>query len=158
MGYTRKKVKICLASSSGGHFEQLMMLRPLIEKYDGYVVTEKSGYDVNVGNIPVKYVLSINRTDKTFFFKFLFNILKSFFIIVTDKPDYIISTGALAAVPLMVWTKLFGGKVIYIESFAKINSPNISGKIVYKFADQFYVQWENMKQFYPNAIYKGGIY
>lgn len=154
----KKKVKICLASSSGGHFEQLMMLKPLIEKYDGYVVTEKIGYDIKVSEIPVKYVTPINRTDKTFFFKLLYNVLKSFIIVVTDRPDYIISTGALAAVPLMIWTKLFGGKVIYIESFAKINSPNISGKIVYKFANQFYVQWESMKKFYPNAIYKGGIY
>lgn len=153
-----KNIRVCLASSSGGHFEQLMMLKPLIEKYNGYIVTEKSGYDVEVGNIQVKYVLPINRTDKTFILKFLVNIVKSFFIVMTDKPDYIISTGALAAVPLMIWTKCFGGKVIYIESFAKIDSPNISGKIAYKFADQFYVQWESMKKFYPKAICKGGIY
>ena len=68
---SEKKVKICLASSSGGHFEQLMMLAPLIEKYSGYIVTEKSGYDVKAGNIPVRYVLAINRTDKAFFLKFL---------------------------------------------------------------------------------------
>ncbi len=153
-----KKIKICLASSSGGHFEQLMMLKSLVNKYNGYIVTEKIGYDVKAGNIPVKYVLAINRTDKLFALKFLLNIIKSFFIIVCNRPDYIISTGALAAVPLMVWTKIFGGKVIYIESFAKISSPNISGKIAYKFADQFYVQWESMKKFYPNAICKGGIY
>ena len=154
----RKRTKICLASSSGGHFEQLMLLKPLIDKYDGFVVTEKIEYDVKIGDIPVKYVIPINRTDKIFFFKFLFNVIKSFFIILVEKPDFIISTGALAAVPLMIWTKVFGGKVIYIESFAKINSPNMSGKIAYKFADQFYVQWESMKRFYPNAIYKGGIY
>lgn len=136
----------------------MMMLKPLIEKYNGYIVTEKIGYDVKVGDIPVKYVFPINRTDKTFILKFLTNILKSFFIVLTDRPDLTISTGALAAVPLMVWTKFFGGKVVYIESFAKINSPNLSGKITYKFADQFYVQWESMKKFYPNAIYKGGIY
>lgn len=39
----KKEITICLASSSGGHFEQLMMLKPLIEKYSGYVVTEKIG-------------------------------------------------------------------------------------------------------------------
>jgi len=155
---SKKEITVCLASSSGGHFEQLMMLKPLLEKYGGYVVTEKSGYEVKVGDFPIKYVLPINRTDKTFFLKFLANIVKSLCIIVSNKPDYIISTGALAAVPLMMWTKIFGGKVIYIESFAKINSPNISGKIAYKFADQFYVQWESMKKFYPNAICKGGIY
>lgn len=152
------KIRICLASSSGGHFEQLMMLKPLIKKYDGYIVTEKIDYNINVEDIPVKYVLPINRDDTMFFLKLIVNVIKSFIIIITDRPDYIISTGALAAIPLMIWTKVLGGKVIYIESFAKIDSPNLSGKIAYKFADQFYVQWESMKKFYPNSIYKGGIY
>ncbi|HHL2034953.1 PssD/Cps14F family polysaccharide biosynthesis glycosyltransferase [Clostridium perfringens] len=154
----KKKLKVCFCSSSGGHFEQLMMLKPLMEEYDSYIVTEKIGYDVKVDDIPVKYVLQINRTDKLFVFKFLFNIIKSFGIIITNRPNLIISTGALASVPIMIWTKIFRGKVIYIESFAKIDNPTISGKISYKFADQFYVQWENMKKFYPNAICKGGIY
>lgn len=152
------KLKICFVSSSGGHFEQLMMLRPLMEKYNSYIVTEKLGYDVKVLDVPVRYVKTINRTDKLFFFEFIENIFKAFSIVIKERPDLTISTGALAAVPMMMWTKIFGGKVIYIESFAKIDSPNISGKIAYKFADQFYVQWENMKKFYPNAIYKGGIY
>ncbi|WP_207669986.1 PssD/Cps14F family polysaccharide biosynthesis glycosyltransferase [Clostridium perfringens] len=154
----KKKLKVCFCSSSGGHFEQLMMLKPLMDEYDSYIVTEKIGYDVKVDDIPVKYVLQINRTDKLFVFKFLFNIIKSFGIIITNRPNLIISTGALASVPIMIWTKIFRGKVIYIESFAKIDNPTISGKISYKFADQFYVQWENMKKFYPNAICKGGIY
>ena len=139
-----KKVKICFTSSSGGHFEQLLMLEPLMKKYDSYIVTEKLDYDVKTGNIPVKYVMQINRTDKLFFLKFICNIIKSFKIIITNMPDVIISTGALAAV--------------HIESFAKIDSPNISGKIAYRFADQFYIQWESMRKFYPKAIYKGGIY
>lgn len=135
-----------------------MMLKPLTEEYDSFIVTEKLDYEVKVGSLPVKYVLAINRTDKLFFFKFLYNIIKSFFIVLNNRPDFIISTGALAAVPMMVWTKVFGGKVIYIESFAKINTPNISGKIAYKFADQFYIQWESLRKYYPNALNKGGIY
>ena len=54
--------------------------------------------------------------------------------------------------------KLFKKKLIFIESFAKVNSPTLTGKLLYKFADQFYVQWEQMKEHYPNAIFKGGIY
>lgn len=152
------KFRICFCSSSGGHFEQLMMLKPLMKKYDSFIVTEKLEYDVKANGFPVKYVLQINRTDMLFIFKFIYNIIKSFGIIISKRPDVIISTGALAAVPMMFWTKVIGGKVIYIESFAKIENPTISGKIAYKFADQFYVQWESMKQFYPNAICKGGIY
>ena len=36
--------KICFAASSGGHFEQLMMLKPLMEKYESIIVTEHTGY------------------------------------------------------------------------------------------------------------------
>ncbi|WP_276861245.1 hypothetical protein [Bifidobacterium merycicum] len=52
----------------------------------------------------------------------------------------------------------FRKKLIYIESFAKISSPTQSGKLLYKFADRFYVQWESMKNFYPDALYCGYIY
>lgn len=154
----KRRVRVCFAASSGGHFEQLLMLKPLMEKYNSFIVTEKLDYDIKVDNLPVKYVIQINRTDKLFVPKFIINFFASFFIVLKYRPDFIISTGALAAVPLMLWTKIFRGKVIYIESFAKINTPNLSGKIVYKFADQFYIQWESLRRFYPKAINKGGIY
>lgn len=151
-------LKMCFTSSSGGHFEQLVMLAPLMKKYNSIIVTEKINYKVAIDGCPVLYVPQINRTDKLFVFKFAVNFFKSFFIVLKNRPDLTVSTGALASIPIMIWTKVFGGKVIYIESFAKIDTPNISGKIAYKFADQFYIQWENLRQFYPNAIYKGGIY
>lgn len=37
-----KKLKICFAASSGGHYEQLMMLKPLMNKYDSFILTEKN--------------------------------------------------------------------------------------------------------------------
>ena len=40
----------------------------------------------------------------------------------------------------------------------KATSPTETGKLLYKFADQFYVQWESMLSIYPKAIYLGGIY
>ena len=53
---------------------------------------------------------------------------------------------------------MLGKKLIYIESFAKVTSPTETGKLLYKFADQFYVQWKPMLKCYPKAIYLGGIY
>lgn len=153
-----RQKRICFSSSSGGHFEQLMMLKPLMEKYDSYIVTEKLDYASDIKDIPVFYVTQINRTDRLFLLKFAWNAVKSLWIVLMNRPDAVISTGALAAVWVMLWTKLFGGKVIYIESFAKISSPTLSGRIAYRIADQFYVQWESMKKFYPKALCKGGIY
>ena len=150
--------KICFTASSGGHFEQLMMLKPLMDKYDSFIVTEKTGYSVIKDDRKVYYLKQVNRHEKTFIFKMIANIFTSLNIFIKERPDVIISTGALATIPMCILSKLFRKKVIFIESFAKVTSPTLTGKLVYKFADQFYVQWEQMKEHYPNAIYKGGIY
>ena len=49
-------------------------------------------------------------------------------------------------------------KVIYIESFARITTPSLTGKILYHFADLFIVQWKELLKVYPKAKYFGGIF
>lgn len=150
--------KICFIASTGGHFEQLMMLKPLMDKHESFIVTEKTGYSVINDDRKVYYLNQVNRHEKTFLFKMALNFIKSINLFIKERPDVVISTGALATIPMCIVAKAFKKKVIFIESFAKVTSPTLTGKLVYKFADQFYVQWEQMKEHYPNAIFKGGIY
>ena len=150
--------KICFAASSGGHFEQISMLKPLMEKYDSFLVTEKTDYSFEIDNENMYFLNQINRNEKFAILKLLGISCTSLYIFLKEKPDLIITTGVLAVIPLCLIAKLFGKKLIYIESFAKISSPNKSGELLYKYADQFYVQWPQMKSVYPNAIYVGGIY
>ncbi len=151
-------MKIVFAASSGGHFEQLMMLKPLMEKYESFVLTEKTEYSVGKQDVNVLYLKQINRKEPLFVFKFLLNTIKSLWIFIKERPDVMITTGVLAIIPFALIMKLFGRKLIYIESFAKVTSKTLSGNLLYKYADQFYVQWEEMLELYPNAIFKGGIY
>lgn len=151
-------MKIVFAASSGGHFEQLMMLKPLMEKYDSVLVTEKTEYSVGKQDVKTYYLKQINRKEPLFIFKLIANSWSALRIIIKEKPDVMITTGVLAIIPLALLMKLFRRKLIYIESFAKVTSKTLSGKLLYKYADQFYVQWEEMLKLYPNAIYKGGIY
>ena len=150
--------KICFIASTGGHFEQLMMLKPLMDKYESFIVTEKTEYSVIEDDRKIYYLNQVNRHEKTFIFKMALNFIKSLNLFIKERPDVVISTGALATIPICMVAKAFKKKVIFIESFAKVTSPTLTGKLVYKFADQFYVQWEQMKEHYPNAIFKGGIY
>lgn len=150
--------KVCFAASSGGHLEQLMMLRPLMDKYDSFILTEKTQYAVDMGGTRAYYVKQVNRHEKTVVFSMVKNIFISLKIFLNEKPDIVICTGTLATIPMCLIAKAFGKKLIYIESFAKINSPTITGKLLYRFADRFYVQWKSMLEIYPKAIYKGGIY
>lgn len=150
--------KICFIASTGGHFEQLMMLKPLMNKYDSFIVTEKTHYSAVKNNEKVYYLKQVNRNEKSFIFKMITNSFITIKIFLKEKPDVVISTGALATIPMCIISKIFRKRLIFIESFAKVNTPTLTGKFLYKFADQFYVQWEEMLKIYPNAIYKGGIY
>lgn len=154
----KKQKKICFAASSGGHFEQILMLNPLMERYESFILTEKTSYRVNVKGRKVYYLPQINRKEKFFPFKIIGNAVCSLYLFLKERPDVVISTGVLAMIPMCLLAKLFRRKLIYIESFAKVTTPTETGKLMYKLADQFYVQWPQMKRVFPNAIYLGGIY
>ena len=69
-----KNIKICFAASSGGHFEQLMMLAPLMDKYKSFIVTEKTNYNIEKKQDKNVYYLSqINRKEKMWILKFILN-------------------------------------------------------------------------------------
>lgn len=150
--------KICFASSSGGHYEQLLMLKPLMEKYDSFIVTERTSYGADVEGVKTYYLYQVNRREPLFLFWMLVNAGASLRVFLKEKPDAVVTTGVLATIPLCLLAKLFGKKLVYIETFAKVTTPTLTGKLVYKFADQFYVQWESMLEFYPKATFLGGIY
>ena len=138
---------------------QLKQLFKATNQYNTFIFTEKNEISKGYSNkYKMNYLIQQERKNVGFIFEFLYNIIKAFIIIFAKNPDVVISTGAGATTFVCWFVKIFGGKVIYIESFAKINSKTITGKIVYKFADEFYVQWEEMKKLYPKAKYNGGIY
>lgn len=104
------------------------------------------------------YMKQVNRKEKTFIPRMIANTFRALKIYRKEKPDVVICTGVLAMIPMCLISKLHGKKLIYIESFAKVTSATLTGKLLYKYADQFYVQWPEMQKIYPKAIYLGGIY
>lgn len=151
-------MKICFTSSSGGHFEQLLMLKDLFDNYDSFIITEKTMYNNDFKLLPTYFTKQVNRQNIFFIFPLLYNVVFSVYILFKEWPEVVVSTGVLSTIPLCLFAKIFGKKVIYIESFAKVNSATLTGKFMYKIADIFYVQWPEMLKVYPKAKYVGGIY
>ena len=88
----------------------------------------------------------------------LFNFFKSLGIFLKTKPKVIVTTGTHTAVPMCYIAKLFGAKIIWIETFANRNTKTLAGRLVYPIATTFVVQWEEMKKLYSKAEYWGWIY
>lgn len=148
--------KLLFTSSSGGHLEELLQLNELINEQSVLVTEGKVAAKVKFKK---KYFIKqINRKEKYFLIHFIKLIICEFKILQKEKPDIVISTGALITVPLCILAKIMGKKVIYIESFARITTPSLTGKILYHFADLFVVQWKELLDVYPKAKYFGGIF
>jgi beta-1,4-N-acetylglucosaminyltransferase len=73
------------------------------------------------------------------------------------RPDVIISTGAFMAIPIFIYGKLFGSKLIYIEITARVYSKSQTGKFLEPICDKFIVQWPEMKTVYKSAEYWGTL-
>jgi UDP-N-acetylglucosamine:LPS N-acetylglucosamine transferase len=153
--------KVMFISSTGGHFNELMKLEPLFKNYKVTVVTESSSNKKKLKNEYKKYnihfLLKKSKYRVVSLFNLFINCFISLFYFIKYRPKYIVTTGAHTAGPMCCIGKIFGSKIIFIETMANINTPTKTGRIIYKFADLFIVQWEEMLKVYPNAVYGGWI-
>ena len=154
--------KVLFISSTGGHLSEMMMLNDMFKKYDYHIITEKTKTTENLKDKyknKIDYLIYGTKDHMiTYPFKLLVNCFKSVYLYLKIRPDFIITTGAHTAGPMCCLGKIFGSRIIYIETFANIHTKTITGKLIYKFADLFIVQWESMLELYPKAIYGGWIY
>lgn len=156
------KKRVIFISSTGGHFSELMMLKPIFENYDYYLITEKTASTISLKEEykeRMHYLVYGTRINKIkYFFKVTWNTIKSLGLFIKIRPHAVVTTGTHTAMPMCIISKLLGAKVIFIETYANVFTPTGSGKFIYKFADKFIVQWEDMLEVYPNATYIGGIF
>ena len=154
--------KVLFISSTGGHLNELLQLKPMFTKYDYSIITEKDKstlYLKNIYNSKIHYLLYGTRKNIIkYFFVFILNFFKNFYLYFKIRPKFIISTGTHTAVPICYIGKLFGSKIIFIETFANINTKTLSGKLIYPISNLFIVQWEEMLKLYPKAVYGGSIF
>ena len=154
--------KVLFISSTGGHLNELLQLKPLFKKYEYNIITEK-----DKANIDLKkeygeklYFLPYGTRAKlfTYIFKYIFLCLKTVYLYFKINPKVIVTTGTHTAGPMCVLGKIFGSKIVYIETYANTNKKTATGRLIYPIADLFIVQWEEMLGLYPKAIYGGRIF
>lgn len=156
------KDELLLTCSAGGHLTQLLKVAGWMAAYNKILITERTKNTGQMKSDLFNEILFIPHGGREegikYLFKLGYNFIISFFRYLKYRPKIVISTGAHTALPMLLIAKLFGSKVIFIETFAKIKSPSLTGRIIYKVADSFYIQWPELTRFYPEAKYKGKIY
>jgi UDP-N-acetylglucosamine:LPS N-acetylglucosamine transferase len=81
-----------------------------------------------------------------------------FRVLARERPDIMLSTGDAVAVPSFLLAKAFGIPTTYIESWSKVETTSGTGRLVYHIADEFLVQWPQLREVYgEKAKYEGAV-
>ena len=89
------------------------------------------------------------------YWSLLSNMPAAFRILLRERPDLVVSTGASIAINFAIASKILGRRFMFIESISRSKELSLSGKIVYPLADEFYVQWDYLANKYRKAVFKG---
>lgn len=148
-------MKFCLACSGGGHLTELLQLEGFYKNKKHFFLTFKRPNSVSLASTEnVRFVTDPKRNP----LRLIATFAQSALVFLQEFPDAIITTGAGVALPICIIAKIFGKKVVYIESFCRIDKPSWSGRLFHPIADLFLVQWPKQKKFFKKAQYFGAVF
>lgn len=144
---------LCVVSSAGGHLTEAIEALALSDAPRYFITFDEPHAKARLENEEAYYIIDPH----TSLFKYALNAIQSFFLFIRKRPKVIFSTGAGIALSTCLLGKLFGSKLIFLESGARITTPSKTGLFIYKYADVFIVQWKPLLKYYPEARYVGPL-
>jgi UDP-N-acetylglucosamine:LPS N-acetylglucosamine transferase len=157
MGRTgREQVDVLLVCSCGGHLLQLHTLAAAFSEHTRVWVTfDKSDSRSLLAGERVVYAHGPTNRSLT---NLLRNVLLAIKTVARLRPAVVVSTGAGVAVPFAWVGRLFGARVIYVESITRVRDVSLTCRLVRPVAARVFVQWEELLPLVPSARYAGTLF
>lgn len=133
--------KVLAVASGGGHWEQLLRLRPALSDARLCFVSVKPGYAADVPGERFRMINDATRWDKLGLVRMAIRLAVIFAL---ERPDVVISTGAAPGYFALRLAKLMGAKTAWIDSIANVDELSMTGTKVKPYADLWLTQWEHL--------------
>jgi len=158
----KRPLRILCVASGGGHIEQILACAEAFAGCD--VALSYYGHPCyddfsNPGIARMRPVKFIGYHGIGMAANFLVGFFWWLWVLASERPDVIFSTGAeLAIVPIIVGKCLMRRRTIFLETASRKENPSRTGKLVYPFCDVFFVQAPALLKHYgPKAKYAGRL-
>jgi len=148
-----KPPRAIVVASGGGHLAEVLLAIKGVPLRATIVTLRLPHTEKSLQGVGWKRAYLVNPHGDPF--KYLVNIWQSFWLVMKSRPELVISTGAGMVVPTCLIAMFFGARLVFVETAARVTTPSRTGKFLYRFADEFYVQWEPLLKVYPKAKYGG---
>lgn len=135
-------IKLLAVASGGGHWVQLLRLRPAFEGLEVSYITTNPGYSGDV-NAPLYVVSDANQWQKVAFLKMFVEMAG---LLLRLRPDVIVTTGAAPGFAAILLGRLIGARTVWIDSIANSEELSNSGKRARRWASAWVTQWRHLAQ------------
>ncbi|KAI7901371.1 oligosaccharide biosynthesis protein Alg14-like protein [Cokeromyces recurvatus] len=173
-----KACKTCIFLGSGGHTAEMLQLvkslHPITYSPRSYIITntdilskekaiehenslKKGKFDIYT----IPRAREVGQSWLTVPKTVIVALLASIRVMLLSWPDLIICNGPGSCIPICMLAylpRMLGIKkieIIYVESFARVHTLSLTGKLLYLFVDRFLVQWPELSHRFNKAEYKG---
>ncbi len=144
-------MRILAISSGGGHWVELVRLRPAFEGHEIAFATVNDAYRSEAGTARFYSVHDVTRWNA---WRWPQTILKLMLILLMERPDVVVSTGALPGYFCVRLAKWFGARTVWLDSIANVDELSMSGRKVGRYADLWLTQWPQLAR--PEGPYYRG--
>ncbi|WP_424315743.1 UDP-N-acetylglucosamine--LPS N-acetylglucosamine transferase [Haloferula sp.] len=136
-----KVPKILALSSGGGHWVQLLRLRPAFEGCNVVYATVSEGYRPEVEGAEFRLIVDANRSNKLDLIRSAWSILR---LMISERPDIVISTGAAPGFFAVRLGKILRVRTVWLDSVANAEELSMSGQKVGGSVDLWLTQWPHL--------------
>ena len=133
--------KVLAVASRGGHWVQLLRLRPAFVGFDVTYVTTDPEYRTMVEGSKFRIVWEATRQSRV---RMAGLILQLFWILIQERPHVVITTGAAPGYFAVRLGKWFGIKTLWLDSIANAEELSLSGRLASKHSDKVLTQWKHL--------------
>ena len=146
-------VRILAIASGGGHWVQLMRLRPAFEGAQTTYASVDAALALDVEGCEFRRFHDANRERKG---ALLLQILQIAWILLSVRPDVVVSTGASCGYVAIRLGRLLGARTLFIDSIANAERLSLSGHMAARHASLTLTQWPHLAQ-HNGAQYRGSV-
>lgn len=149
----KKRPKVLMAASIGGHWIQLLRIAASLEdKCDIVYVSTHEKCGCMAGRHRFYNIADFSRWNA-------YKLVPAFFalwaILKKESPDAVVSTGAAPGLLTLLTGKLMGKKTIWVDSIANVEKLSLCGKIASRVAGKTFTQWEKLAT--NNICFSGNV-
>ncbi len=149
-GYNKRVLAV---ASGGGHWDELMLLRPTLEQYKVQYVTTDTSLALQHGITAAERLPDCNRNKPL---RALYCGVRAVWMVLKHRPHVVISTGAAPGFMCLLFGRMLGARTLWIDSVANGEELSMCGKLSMTIAHQCWVQWEDLAMG-NSSHYRGAV-